>query len=94
MSGHMLDLVFHAVTENDSYFMQKPDSTVQMGISLEVKVTAAFHSFAFGYEVDTVGELLRVVESAMPESVYQFVDGVSLCFEKHYLCEPCDEDLK
>jgi hypothetical protein len=85
--------IVDAVTEQDPYFVQRPDAVGALGLSSLQKCTAAMRMLTYSTSADSLDEYCRLVESTALELLLRFVRAVRTCFEAHYLRQPSHADL-
>ena len=86
--------ILESVQNYDSYFMQKPDATGQLGLSGLQKCTAAMHILAYGIASDATDEYIRLASSTSMLVLKRFVWAIRAIYERTYLRQPTREDLE
>ena len=74
-----------AVEEHDEYFVQKRNTTSELGLSYLQKVVATFRMLAYGVPADALDECIRIGESTTLEALRNFVVAVVEVFGPEYL---------
>lgn len=92
MSRQVFDRLHDAVVEHDGYFVQRPAGKLEL--SSHQKITAALRMYSKGEAADGTDEYIRIGESTAMKSFTRFTDAVISCFEKEYLRQPIDDNIK
>ncbi len=78
----------------DSYFVQKPDATGQLGLNGLQKCTAAMRILAYGIAFDATDEYERLTSSTSMLALKRFVRAIRAIYERTYFRQPIREDLE
>lgn len=93
MSRRLFSRILEAVQAHDTYFVQKPNASGQLGLSPHQKITAAMRILAYGVAADATDEYIKIGESTSIESVKRFCRAVVELFGDWYLRSPNTEDI-
>jgi len=85
--------IANAVEAHNSYFKQRTDVLVVLGLSCLQKVTAAHRILAYGIPTDLTDEYLRIGETIAIESLRVFVKAIVEVFGDWYLRAPNEADI-
>ncbi|XP_040361971.1 uncharacterized protein LOC112164333 [Rosa chinensis] len=85
--------ILTVVKAQDSYFVQKRDSSGRLGLSSLQKVTAAMRMLAYGIGAEIVDAYLRIGESTAIEAMKSFVQAVISVFGAECLRKPTSDDI-
>ncbi|XP_074557036.1 uncharacterized protein LOC141813023 [Curcuma longa] len=93
MGRNLFMRIYDAISNHDSYFIQKRDGLGRLGLSGLQKVTAAFRILAYGLPADATDEYIKIGESTAIESVKRFCRAVVEVFGGQYLRSPNAQDV-
>ena len=94
MSKRLFLRILESVQNYDSYFVQKPDATGQLGLSGLQKCTATMRILAYGIASDATDEYVRLASSTSMLALKRFVRAIRAIYERTYLRQPTKEDLE
>ena len=77
--------IMNAVEEHNDYFVQKRNTTSELGLSYLQKVVATFRMLAYGVPADALDEYFRIGESTALEALRKFVVAVVEVFGLEYM---------
>jgi hypothetical protein len=92
MSKRLFLRILKSVQNHESYFVQKPDATRQLGLSGLQKCTAAMCILAYDIASDATDEYVRLASSTSMLSLKRFVQAIRSIYESTYLRQPTRED--
>ncbi|XP_074579122.1 uncharacterized protein LOC141835648 [Curcuma longa] len=93
MGRNLFMRIYDAISNHDSYFIQKRDGLGRLGLSGLQKVTVAFRILAYGLPADATDEYIKIGESTAIESVKRFCRAVVEVFGGQYLRSPNAQDV-
>ena len=81
MSKRLFLRILESVQNYDSYFMQKPDATGQLGLSGLQKCTTSMRILAYGIASDATDEYVRLASSTSMLVLKRFVWAIRAIYE-------------
>ena len=94
MSKRLFLKVVETICAYDSYFVQKVDATGTLGLSNIQKCVAAIRMIGYGVPFDVTVEYTKAAKNTTMKSMKRFVRVIRVVYEKQYLQQPIQDDLK
>ncbi|XP_070669009.1 uncharacterized protein [Malus domestica] len=94
MERHLFNKIMIVVCNHDSYFVQKNDAFVVMGLFPEQKIITALRMLAYGASADQVDKIARMGKSTILESLMSFCEPIESIYTEEYLWRPTAIDLQ
>ena len=85
MSKRLFLRILDCEQNYDSYFVQKPDATGQLGLNGLQKCTATMRILAYGIASDATDEYVRLASSTSMLSLKKFVRAIRAIYDSTYL---------
>jgi hypothetical protein len=86
--------IMERVCTRDSYFLQKPDAIVVLGLFLRQKLTATLCMLALGVCANAMDKYYKISESTAMECMKRFCIVIRAEFSKYHLRQPTRADFE